>query len=227
MSAWVRPGGGDAAYPTFSIHRNGRLLLRSGDRLLADEADWPDFYCALQRELETVVLQNMRQGVAIHAGVVSIDGRVVLLPAKSGSGKTSLVRELLRQGAAYYSDEFAIAGIDGMVHPFARPLIIRDAAGKRFPLSPDEFGALTATAPQAPRAILFLVHRPGERFRVEEADQSSALLHLLANTPQSLDDRPEAFRAFLAASRSVRYYRGVRGDAAEAAAEIIRIVEAL
>src|SRR5438477_263298 len=42
------------------------------------------------------------------------------------SGKTTLVREMLRLGATYYSDEFAVVDDSGLVHPFARPLGIRE-----------------------------------------------------------------------------------------------------
>ena len=41
-------------------------------------------------------------------------------------GKTTLVAALVRAGATYYSDEFAPLDADGLVHPYAQPLSLRD-----------------------------------------------------------------------------------------------------
>ena len=72
----------------------------------------------------------------MHAGVVGWNGRALLLPGRTLSGKTTLVAELLRAGATYYSDELAVLDARGRVHPFPKPLAIRekgDASGERPP----------------------------------------------------------------------------------------------
>ena len=43
-----------------------------------------------------------------HAGVVGTDERCILLPAASGSGKSSLTAALVHRGFRYYSDEVAL-----------------------------------------------------------------------------------------------------------------------
>ena len=50
-----------------------------------------------------------------------------MLPAPSFGGKTTLVAALVRAGAIYYSDEFAVLDEQGFVHPYAKPLSIRGA----------------------------------------------------------------------------------------------------
>ena len=47
------------------------------------------------------------------------------MPGRSFSGKTTLVRELVRAGATYYSDDYAVFDARGRVHPFPRQLSIR------------------------------------------------------------------------------------------------------
>lgn len=54
---------------------------------------------------ETVRVTSDR--LLLHAGVVAVDGRAVLLPAGMEAGKTTLVTALLRAGADYLSDELA------------------------------------------------------------------------------------------------------------------------
>ena len=44
------------------------------------------------------------------------------LPGHSFSGKSTLVAALVRAGAVYYSDEFAVLDPDGFVHPYAKAL---------------------------------------------------------------------------------------------------------
>src|SRR5207247_125098 len=61
-----------------------------------------------------------------HAGAVAHRGRIALLPGQSFAGKTTLTAALVELGALYYSDEFAVLDADGLVHPYAKDLSIRD-----------------------------------------------------------------------------------------------------
>ncbi|MEJ7860031.1 MAG: hypothetical protein WKF90_00205 [Pyrinomonadaceae bacterium] len=63
--------------------------------------------------------------VFLHAGVVSWKGEAIVIPANSFKGKTSLVAELVKKGALYYSDEYAVLNRDGCVEPFPKQLSLR------------------------------------------------------------------------------------------------------
>lgn len=70
----------------------------------------------------------------VHAGVVGLEGRGIVLVGESGAGKTSTVGALLRRGASYLSDEVALLDPEaGVVIPFAIPMAVkpwtRKAAG--------------------------------------------------------------------------------------------------
>lgn len=73
------------------------------------------------------LLNNQRHGVALHAGAVSWQGRTVLLPGQSGSGKSSVTACLCANGAAYLSDELIFLPDDGSgeVIAFPRPLCLK------------------------------------------------------------------------------------------------------
>src|SRR5687768_4718803 len=75
--------------------------------------------------LRITVAEHAVGWVFIHAGVVSWKDRAIVLPANSFQGKTTLVAELVKNGADYYSDEYAVIDEHGLVHPFARELSIR------------------------------------------------------------------------------------------------------
>src|ERR1700692_1331443 len=81
---------------------------------------------AFETELHLYTATESSDMTFLHAGVVGWQGRAILVPGRSFSGKTTLVRAMLRLGATYYSDEFAVVDNLGRVHPFARPLGIRE-----------------------------------------------------------------------------------------------------
>ncbi len=70
---------------------------------------------------------------AVHAGVVELGGRALLLPGSTKSGKSSLVAELLRHGAVYFSDEYALIDAQGRAHPY--PSSIDDPQCRPGPVS--------------------------------------------------------------------------------------------
>src|SRR3954470_4938047 len=80
---------------------------------------------ALEVDARHTVAALSPQRVFVHAGVVGWNGGAVVIPGASFSGKTSLVAELVRRGATYYSDEYAATARGGGVHRFANPLSTR------------------------------------------------------------------------------------------------------
>jgi HprK-related kinase A len=65
----------------------------------------------------------------VHAAVVERSGRVLILPAPPGSGKTTLCAALICDGWRLFSDEFALIDPDtGLVHPVPRPLSLKEAS---------------------------------------------------------------------------------------------------
>ena len=59
------------------------------------------------------------QPLVEYAGVVSYQGKGLLLVADAEHGKTTLTLELVKRGFAFLSDEVAALGrIDHRVHPF-------------------------------------------------------------------------------------------------------------
>jgi hypothetical protein len=74
------------------------------------------------------------EGVVIHAGLVSLRGRGVLLPGRPDAGKTTLVAALVRAGFAYLSDEAAIFDPEtGRFLAFPRPLGMERPTLRLFP----------------------------------------------------------------------------------------------
>jgi hypothetical protein len=187
-------------------------------------------------EALAVLEAEVRRGIAtaaprhtfVHAGVVAWRGRALVLPGRSRSGKTTLVAALVRCGATYFSDEYAVLDARGRVHPFAKPLSVRGPSGcdrhaARVPA--EALGARVGSRPLPVGIVAFASHRPGAAWTPAPVSQGRAVLEMLRHAaPARL--RPEAvLDALSAATRHALCLEGERGEADEAARALLRAVE--
>src|SRR5262249_48159665 len=100
-------------------------LLYAGAMRLARTHDLEDALAVLEHDIQLYLAESARGRLFVHAGVVGWRDRAIVLPGHSFSGKTTLVATLVRAGATYYSDEYAVFDRQGKVYPYARPLSLR------------------------------------------------------------------------------------------------------
>lgn len=179
---------------------------------------------ALIRVVDEAVIQRLTGLRAVHAGTVVLGGRALLLPGATHAGKSSLVAELLRRGATYFSDEYALIDSQGRVHPYPRPLLLRNGCPEQVPMLAGECNAPVGDAPAPIGWILALEYQPAETWSVAAVPQSEGLLTLLRNTPHVLADSPDMVAAFQRAVAGATCYAGRRTEARDAAEEIFRLV---
>ena len=120
--------------------------------------------------------------VFVHSGAVGWQGQGILLPGESMSGKSTLVAELVRAGAEYYSDEFALLDPEGRLHPYPRPISLREGAALQqtdYPI--EEFGGRLGTEPLPVGMVLFATHREGARFRPRRLSRGQGTLQLVSH----------------------------------------------
>ena len=198
----------------------GYHLLYLGVIRRARTLDPEEALATLEADLRQAVAARSRRLVFVHAGVVGLGGRAILLPGRSHSGKTTLVSELVRAGASYYSDEFALLDDRGRVHPFAKPLAIREGkAVHRCPV--EELGGTAGTEPLRVGAVVFAEHRRGARWRPVRQTAGQALLALLSHTVPVRRRPRAALTALERALARATVLRGVRGEAREAAQALV------
>jgi hypothetical protein len=186
------------------------------------------------RDLSLIVLEGQIRGIValhaprmtfVHAGAVAHEGRAMIFPGHSFAGKTTLVAALVRAGATYYSDEFAVLDENGLVHPYAKPLSIRDGTGlSQADRDVEDLGGVAGDEPLALGLMVVTSYRPGARWAPEELSQGQASLALLASTV-SVRARPKAaMRAATRALTGAVALRGERGDADEVADQLLELV---
>lgn len=181
----------------------------------------PDF---IQRIDETIVgsLNTLR---AVHAGAVRLGDRVLLLPGSSHWGKSRMVAELLRRGANYFSDEYALIDDEGRVHAYPRPLLLRNGSPNRIPVLVQEHRIQEASAAAPVGWIMELQYQADCAWHVSTVGQGEGLLMLLRHTPHVLAEAPDLLGKFQRAAAGAKCFAGRRMDAGTAVDEILRLIE--
>ena len=173
-------------------------------------------------DAENWIAENARRRLFIHAGVVGWKGRAILLPGRSMSGKSTLVRALVEAGATYYSDEFAVLDEHGLVHPYPRALSVREDPRReqeRIPL--EELATPHGTRPLPVGLVAITSYRPDGRWRPRELSGGRAALAMLASTISARSQPQLALKLLARIARKAVVLKGNRGEAAQTAAEIL------
>jgi hypothetical protein len=201
-----------------------KFQVRLNDRVIAEREALPYLFTLVQQAVDECMIRNLHRETAVHAGVVVYQGRAILLAGPSGAGKSRMVQEMLRQGAEYCSDEYAIVGPSGDVRPYPRALMIRRDTEEQHPMLASDLGAKVRAEPAPIALILFLRYQAGAAaLDIAPLDRSEAWIRLLQNTPQIVAEKPDVMEPLAAAVARALSFAGVRGEAGEAAAAILRL----
>jgi hypothetical protein len=191
---------------TYELRRDGETL---GSRLRAGLA-----LEALEREIHSLVALKAPDHIFLHAGVVGYRGAALVVPGESHAGKTSLVAALVRAGAEYYSDEFAPLDPRGQVHPFAKPLSIRNEHHLQVDHPVAALGGVSGREPLPVGAVAVTTYEPGTEWVPRRLSAGDAVLALLAHAVPAQSRPTEALRTI---SRALEHgaivIEGARGEA--------------
>jgi hypothetical protein len=203
-------------------------LLYGNAARVARSLDLESVLRSLESDSQFYIAEAAPRRVFVHAGVVGWRGRAVLIPGRSFSGKTTLVAELVRAGAVYYSDEYAVLDSSGLVHPYARPLAIReDGSSEPKRHSVESLGGSRGVRPLPVGLVVVTQYRAGARWRPRQLTPGRGVLALLDNTV-SIQSRPEAaFPVLKQAASCAPFLKSERGDAKEIVNSIMSELESV
>jgi hypothetical protein len=191
-----------------TVYSNDRILLRSENE--------DDLYEEFERDLDSYIAETSTVRFFVHAGVVGWKGYAIVVPGRSYSGKTTLVAEFLRAGAAYYSDEFAVFDRNGYVHSFSRPLGVRvEGHDRQTRKAANEFGRGIADKPLRVGLVILTEYQKSASWRPRVTSPGRGVLELLVNSLSARTNPAGALRFLTRASEKVCFLRGVRGEASE------------
>ena len=206
--------------------RRMHLLYADSERIARD-TELDPVLAALETDLHRYVAEASPDMTFLHAGVVGWKGLAILLPGRSLSGKTTLVREMLRLGATYYSDEFAVVDDSGKVHPFPRPLGIReDSTYAQTNYTAENLGATSGVKPLPLGAVVICKYKAGAQWKPAPLSHGQGALELMANSVAVRNDPRQTLRRIQKLVRSAVFVRGTRGEACESAGSILNLLSA-
>lgn len=138
-------------FDVFTRYRNEELLFvihKEKEHLVAARTR-EDILDCLESKVRLTVAEFAVGKVFLHAGVVGWKGKALVLPGNSFHGKTTLVAELVKKGAEYFSDEYAVLDEYGFVHPFPKMLSMRGIIDKiqQLDVPVERFGGKAAQKP--------------------------------------------------------------------------------
>jgi hypothetical protein len=177
----------------------------------------------LDTQLRSELSRRAPDRVFVHAGAVAQGGRVALLPGGSFAGKTTLTAALVRLGAVYYSDEFAVLDDDGLVHPYPRGLSLRDNGRMQRADTPVErLGGVAGSEPLPVGLVVLTEYRPGGEWSPTRLSPGRGALALLPHTmPARARPGPSLHALARAMSRDPVILQSDRGEADEVAPLIL------
>jgi hypothetical protein len=203
-------------------YRNFNLLY-CGSALIARSMDLPPLFAAFHRHAELLTALRAQDCVFVHAGVVGWGGRALMIPGRSMSGKTTLVRALVRAGATYYSDEFAVLDGTGHVHPYPVPLSIRGRDGQPGVRTPVEsLGGQAGTNPIPLGVIVVTRYQRHARWRPRLLSPAHALLACMDNTVAAQREPQYTMPILRSAVLGARALETARGEADVVARRLLR-----
>jgi hypothetical protein len=207
--------------------RRLNLLYRNSERVVRT-TDLDQVLETLRSDFQLFVAGTAKSRTFVHAGVVGWKGRALVIPGRSFSGKSTLVAEMIRAGATYYSDEYAVLDGRGRVHPYSRPLSVRENGSEKQTEVPVEaFGAKNGVGSLPIGLVLVTRYQPGAMWRPRRLSPGRGVLALLANTVSARQQPKKALGTLQKVAARATVLKGVRGEATQVVDSIIRIMEAL
>lgn len=201
--------------------------VHAGAEVLVDGAPLDPALMQLGGHMMIHVAEHAPEHVFLHAGAVAWQNRALLLPGVSCAGKSTLVAELVRAGATYYSDEFALLDSEGRVHPFPRDLRMRCPGGmEQTPLSIAQMEGRAGTDPLPVSLVVLARFEQGAHWKPEPISPGRAVLEMLLHSIPVQRTPARVMATLSATMRHATAWRSPRGEAAPVARSLLTALAA-
>ncbi len=205
-------------------------IYLNGERLSEGQTRENSFDFAESR-IRLTVAEFASEKVFLHAGVVGWRGKALIIPAQSFAGKTTLVAELIKRGAEYYSDEYAVLDAEANVEPFPKWLSLRGIIDETRQLDRpvESLGGIAAERTIPPGMILLSKYKKGrkipKRWHFKPLTQGAAIMELLPHTMAMRNNPKFVLEVLNKLTNRAIIVRTLRGEAAEFAEPLLGYFE--
>ena len=206
-------------YGTYTVFKGG-TPISSGQRL-------EHSLVILDGVLRSMVAVLSPEMTFVHAGAVAHQGRGIIFPGHSFAGKTTLTAAMVRAGATYLSDEFAVLDGTGLLHPYPKALSLRvDPETPQVDHPVEHFGGVAGDEPVPVGLVVLATYRPGAQWQPTELSPANAIVAVLANTVIARTRPAQAMSTLRTAFEDAVALQGVRGEADEIVEQVLEAAAA-
>lgn len=174
----------------------------------------------LESTLTLFAVPRLARLVAVHSAAIAYGGRVLVVPAVSGGGKSTLSIAAVESGALLLSDEYTLIDpTTGLVRGWRRPVkrICTDGTTERLDLA-------TPSAPLPVGLIAAVAYDAAGTGTWRSISAGEAIAELMAHCVCARTRPDDALTAVLAVARSAPAVAGGRPDAAEAVEALLELM---
>ena len=168
--------------------KNGEIEIFLNDEKINGNLNEKNYYTTLENQIRLTIAEFAVGKVFLHAGVIGWKGRAIVIPAQSFAGKTTLVSELVKKGALYYSDEYAVLDVEGNVQPFPKWLSLRGIIDPYTQLdcSVESLGGIAGTETIPVGMVLIARYHKGKKipkkWKPRLLSQGQGILEIISHT---------------------------------------------
>jgi hypothetical protein len=214
-------------FALLGIRGGSGYRLITGDEIVMEGGGLPHLLEHFSSELMVHVSDHAPDRVFVHAGVVGWQGKALVLPGASFAGKSTLVAELVRAGATYYSDEYAVLDERGWVHTYARDLRMRTPGGREQGALPvEDLRGCAGDGPLPVAQVVFTEYVASGRWRPEPVSAGMAALEMLRHAIPVRRTPVRVMATLAKVMETATAWRSQRGEAAEAASAMLSAMSA-
>ena len=169
----------------------------------------------IDKFLIILAISSLPTNFYLHAGAILWNNQGIILPGESFSGKTTLVKEFIKAGAVYVTDDLTVLTKNGEILPFPRTLAIRTETGRELRTA-EFFGARTLTEKVKLKTILFAEFEEKAEWKPQILPPGQAVMKLMDNfyyKPAIREAPAQIVKALAGLTNGIKIFTGKRGDA--------------
>jgi hypothetical protein len=211
----------------FTVNKRRQAAVYKDNELVGPRRRHDQALELLISQVRITIAEFAHDRVFVHAGAVGWRGRAIIIPAVSFSGKTTLTAELVKCGALYYSDEYAVLDKRARVHPFLKDLSMRGIIDDRqqVEIPVENLGGRPGKRPIPVGLVLFTEYKPGSRWRPKVINAGAGVMELINNTVPIRRDPKFALPILSKVATDALIVKTKRGEAKDVARLVLDLLD--
>ncbi len=206
--------------------RKGDTLYKNGEKVI-DRQRREASVEGVASQIRITVAEFAVGRVFIHAGVIAWKGKGIIMPGRSFHGKTALTVALIKRGAVYYSDEYAVLDAEGFLHPFPKMLSVRGEINdyKQIDYPVETFGGTAGTEKIRVGLVLVCEYKEKARWNPKVLSPAKGVIEVIQNTIPIRQNPQFTLEVLNKVADEALFVKSKRGDVSKSADLILKFID--